>query len=105
MKWYAVVKLRHASGLTSAKTFKKVAEEMEFFEDNYATMMNSPTMPQAQKEKLEEVLKKSIKKLQKFRDSIKTWASSNDIKDKAPLLERRKAIETVCPCLLSGNLF
>lgn len=68
---------------------------MEFFEDNYATMMNSPTMPHAQKEKLEEVLKKSIKKLQKFRDSIKTWASSSDIKDKAPLLERRKAIETV----------
>ena len=33
--------------------------------------------------------------LQRLRDQIKTWAASNDIKDKRPLLENRKLIETV----------
>lgn len=49
----------------------------------------------AQKEKLEDQLKREIKKLQRLRDQIKTWATGNDIKDKAPLLEQRKLIETV----------
>ena len=35
------------------------------------------------------------RKLQRLRDQIKTWAASNDIKDKAPLLEHRRLIETV----------
>ena len=38
-------------------------------------------------------LKKEIKKLQRFRDQVKTWAGSNDIKDKSPLLEARRRIE------------
>ncbi|KAK4174416.1 Not1 N-terminal domain, CCR4-Not complex component-domain-containing protein [Triangularia setosa] len=49
---------------------------------------------QAQKEKLEDQLKREIKKLQRLRDQIKTWAASNDIKDKGPLLEQRRLIET-----------
>ncbi len=48
---------------------------------------------QAQKEKFEADLKKEIKRLQRFRDQIKTWLTSNDIKDKRPLLEARKMIE------------
>ena len=45
---------------------------------------------QAQKDKYESELKKEIKKLQRFRDSIKQWASSNDVKDKRQLLQYRK---------------
>ncbi|QSL65883.1 hypothetical protein MERGE_000163 [Pneumocystis wakefieldiae] len=51
------------------------------------------TTNQSQKDKLEADLKKEIKKLQRMRDHIKTWASSNDIKDKKPLQENRRLIE------------
>jgi CCR4-NOT transcription complex subunit 3 len=34
-----------------------------------------------------------IKKLQKLRDQVKAWASSGEVKNKAPLLEARKEIE------------
>jgi CCR4-NOT transcription complex subunit 3 len=50
---------------------------------------------QTQKEKLESDLKTQIKKLQRLRDQIKTWMTSNDIKDKQPLIDNRKLIETV----------
>lgn len=50
---------------------------------------------QTQKEKLESDLKTQIKKLQRLRDQIKTWMTSNDIKDKQPLVDHRKLIETV----------
>jgi CCR4-NOT transcription complex subunit 3 len=43
---------------------------------------------------LEGELKKEIKKLQRFRDQIKTWCASNEIKDKKNLMENRKLIET-----------
>jgi len=49
----------------------------------------------SQKDKLEDSLKKEIKKLQRSRDKIKGWASQNDIKDKKPLLDQRKLIESV----------
>ena len=48
-----------------------------------------------QKDKYESELKKEIKKLQRLREQIKTWQSSNDIKDKKPLQEARKNIEQV----------
>ncbi len=48
-----------------------------------------------QKDKYETELKKEIKKLQRLREQIKSWQSSNDIKDKKPLLESRKNIEQV----------
>ncbi|ORZ24168.1 Not1 N-terminal domain, CCR4-Not complex component-domain-containing protein [Absidia repens] len=47
-----------------------------------------------QKEKYEQDLKKEIKKLQRLRDQIKTWLSSNEIKDKRALLDNRKLIES-----------
>lgn len=50
---------------------------------------------QAQKEKMELDLKAQIKKLQRLRDQIKTWAASNDIKDKTALIDNRKLIESV----------
>ncbi len=40
-------------------------------------------------------MKKEIKKLQRFRDQIKTWQASNEIKDKKLLIENRRLIETV----------
>ena len=48
-----------------------------------------------QKEKLEGDLKKEIKKLQRYRDQIKSWISSSEIKDKKALIENRKLIEQV----------
>ena len=48
----------------------------------------------SQREKLEDSLKKEIKKLQRSRDKVKTWATSSDIKHKQPLVEQRKIIET-----------
>lgn len=76
------------------KCFKKVAEGIAEFEAIYEKIEQSNN--QAQKEKLEDNLKREIKKLQRQRDQIKTWATNNDIKDKAPLLEHRRLIETVC---------
>ncbi len=81
------------------KCFKKVDEGVQIFEGIYEKIHQ--TGNQSQKEKLEDALKKEIKKLQRSRDQIKTWAASNDIKDKKPLLEKRKLIETVCSSNLS----
>ncbi|KAK4211115.1 general negative regulator of transcription subunit 3 [Rhypophila decipiens] len=74
------------------KCFKKVNEGVAEFESIYDKIeqSNNPT----QKDKLEDNLKREIKKLQRLRDQIKTWAASNDIKDKGPLLEHRRLIET-----------
>ncbi|KAF9122704.1 proteinral negative regulator of transcription subunit 5 [Mortierella sp. 14UC] len=73
------------------KLLKKVAEGIETFEE---TLNKIETTANAnQKEKYESDLKKEIKKLQRQRDQIKTWISSNDIKDKRALTENRKLIE------------
>ncbi|KAI1331874.1 Not1 N-terminal domain, CCR4-Not complex component-domain-containing protein [Xylariaceae sp. FL0255] len=74
------------------KTFKKVSEGCAEFDAIYEKIEQSNNP--AQKEKLEDQLKREIKKLQRLRDQIKTWAASNDIKDKAPLLENRRIIES-----------
>ncbi|KAK5007825.1 CCR4-NOT core subunit [Elasticomyces elasticus] len=76
------------------KTFKRVAEGVATFESIYEKLQQSTNA--SQKDKLEDALKKEIKKLQRCRDQIKAWASMNDIKDKKPLLDQRKLIETVC---------
>ncbi|KAK4983432.1 general negative regulator of transcription subunit 5 [Elasticomyces elasticus] len=74
------------------KTFKRVAEGVTTFESIYEKLQQSTNA--SQKDKLEDALKKEIKKLQRCRDQIKAWASMNDIKDKKPLLDQRKLIET-----------
>lgn len=74
------------------RCFKRVAEGITAFEGIFDKIQQ--TSNQAQKEKLEDALKREIKKLQRQRDQIKTWAASNEIKDKKPLLEQRKLIET-----------
>jgi CCR4-NOT transcription complex subunit 3 len=75
------------------KCFKKVAEGVAIFEGIYEKIQQT-TNP-SQKEKLEDALKKEIKKLQRSRDQIKAWAQMSDVKDKKPLLDHRKWIETV----------
>ena len=75
------------------KTFKKVAEGIQAFDAIYEKINSSTNT--AQKDKLEDNLKREIKKLQRFRDQIKTWAAGNEVKDKGPLLEERKKIEKV----------
>ncbi|KAI9800688.1 MAG: hypothetical protein M1825_004010 [Sarcosagium campestre] len=74
------------------KCFKRVAEGIQAFEGIFEKIQQ--TSNASQKEKLEDALKREIKKLQRQRDQIKTWAASNEIKDKKPLLEQRKLIET-----------
>ncbi|KAK2836857.1 hypothetical protein FQN49_006652 [Arthroderma sp. PD_2] len=74
------------------KTFKKVGEGIQAFEGIYDKIRTSTNA--AQRDKLEDNLKREIKKLQRFRDQIKTWAAGNEVKDKSPLLEQRRAIET-----------
>ncbi|KAF9506591.1 hypothetical protein BS47DRAFT_1399369 [Hydnum rufescens UP504] len=74
------------------RTLKKVAEGVELFDSIYDKMQASTN--QTQKEKLEVDLKTQIKKLQRLRDQIKTWVSSNEIKDKSQLqMEKFKACE------------
>lgn len=75
------------------KCFKKVGEGVAAFEGIYDKIQQ--TGNPSQKEKLEDALKKEIKKLQRSRDQIKTWATMNEIKDKKPLQDQRKLIETV----------
>lgn len=75
------------------KCFKKVHEGIAEFESIYEKIEQCTNA--SQKEKLEDNLKREIKKLQRLRDQIKAWHANSDIKDKEPLLEHRKLIETV----------
>jgi CCR4-NOT transcription complex subunit 3 len=75
------------------KVFKKVHEGVAVFQSIYEKIQQ--TSNPSQKEKLEDALKKEIKKLQRHRDQIKTWTGQSEIKDKKPLLDMRKLIETV----------
>lgn len=84
------------------RALKKVTEGVELFDAIYDKMQASNNQPQ--KEKLETELKSQIKKLQRQRDTIKSWVSNNDVKDKAPLLEARRVIEQVSFDLSSMKL-
>ena len=71
---------------------KKVDEGVELFDEIWEKVYSAEQ--QNQKEKYEMDLKKEIKKLQRLRDQIKSWIGSSDVKDKEPLIEARKLIET-----------
>mmetsp|Transcript_1347 Transcript_1347/g.1969 ORF Transcript_1347/g.1969 Transcript_1347/m.1969 type:complete len:548 (+) Transcript_1347:82-1725(+) len=73
------------------RTLKKVDEGVEVFDEIWDKVYSAST--QAQKEKYELDLKKEIKKLQRLRDQIKTWAAGNEVKDKTKLFDARKLIE------------
>lgn len=74
--------------------YKRIAEGVVAFQGIHDKLISSTNA--SQKEKLEDALKKEIKKLQRSRDKVKGWISSNEIKDKKPLMDQRKLIETVC---------
>lgn len=73
------------------KTFKKIKEGLQEFDYIYNKFQSCESAPQ--REKLENDLKKEIKRLQKSRDLIKNWMSGNEVKDKKQLIEHRKLIE------------
>lgn len=74
------------------RTLKKVQEGVEIFDEIWEKVYSAQN--QNQKEKFESELKSQIKKLQRYRDDIKTWITNSDIKDKRPLTDARKLIET-----------
>lgn len=74
------------------REFKRTDEGIELFNSIHDKLLGSQNP--SQKDKQEDLLKKEIKKLQRSRDKIKSWAASSEIKDKKPLLEKRRAIET-----------
>eukprot|EP00595_Chromulina_sp_UTEXLB2642_P001925 CAMPEP_0196764318 /NCGR_PEP_ID=MMETSP1095-20130614/5879_1 /TAXON_ID=96789 ORGANISM="Chromulina nebulosa, Strain UTEXLB2642" /NCGR_SAMPLE_ID=MMETSP1095 /ASSEMBLY_ACC=CAM_ASM_000446 /LENGTH=570 /DNA_ID=CAMNT_0042119595 /DNA_START=41 /DNA_END=1750 /DNA_ORIENTATION=- len=74
------------------QVLKKIEEGVEEFDEIWEKVYAAEQ--QSLKEKYEADLKKEIKKLQRLRDQVKTWLGSSEIKDKAPLQEARKVIET-----------
>ncbi|KAK1068838.1 general negative regulator of transcription subunit 5 [Friedmanniomyces endolithicus] len=74
------------------KEFKTIALGIQAFDGVYEKL--SASQNASQREKLEDSLKKEIKKLQRSRDKVKTWATSSEIKNKTPLVDQRKLIET-----------
>jgi len=73
------------------RTLKKIQEGNANFDEIWERV-HSAKKPNF-KEKFEADLKKEIKRLQRYRDSVKTWASQDSIKQKQPLLDARKEIE------------
>lgn len=80
------------------RVLKKVQEGVDVFDSIWNKVYDTDNANQ--KEKFEADLKKEIKKLQRYRDQIKTWIQSSEIKDKKvsasyeqALMDARKLIE------------
>ncbi|XP_022860618.1 CCR4-NOT transcription complex subunit 3 isoform X5 [Olea europaea var. sylvestris] len=73
------------------RVLKKVQEGVDLFDSIWNKVYDTDNANQ--KEKFEADLKKEIKKLQRYRDQIKTWIQSSEIKDKKALMDARKVIE------------
>ncbi|KAG5403361.1 hypothetical protein IGI04_009480 [Brassica rapa subsp. trilocularis] len=80
------------------RVLKKVQEGVDVFDSIWNKVYDTDNVNQ--KEKFEADLKKEIKKLQRYRDQIKTWIQSCEIKDKKvsasyeqSLVDARKLIE------------
>ncbi|KAG7906218.1 hypothetical protein KL906_004671 [Ogataea polymorpha] len=73
------------------RVFKKIGEGLEIFNTLYERHENASNG--SQKEKLENDLKKEIKKLQRFREQVKNWQATNEVKDKERLNEYRRLVE------------
>jgi CCR4-NOT transcription complex subunit 3 len=89
------------------RTLKKVQEGVELFDEIWEKVYGAQN--QNQKEKFESELKSQIKKLQRYRDDIKTWITNSDIKVLGPALpQRRRAAaadaDAACTlCVLAGQ--
>lgn len=73
------------------RALKEVAKGVEMFDDIYKKVIEADT--QGKKEKAETELKTQIKKLQRTRDQIKGWISSEEIREKDALIQARRVIE------------
>ncbi|GBG29922.1 General negative regulator of transcription subunit 3 [Hondaea fermentalgiana] len=73
------------------RVLKKIVEGNELFDDIWDKVHTASQ--QNQKEKYEQDLKKEIKKLQRLREQVKTWATNAEIRNKDPLLEARRSVE------------
>ncbi|KAI6240167.1 Not1 domain, CCR4-Not complex component [Aphelenchoides fujianensis] len=73
------------------KCFKKIDEGVEIFEETMGKMGEANS--DNQRDKLQDDLKKEIKKLQRLREQVKGWQNSSEIKDKEKLNQYRKLIE------------
>ena len=73
------------------RTLKRIDEGLKDFDDLYDKVAGVDGA--AQKQRLEGDLKTEIKKLQKLRDQVKTWAAGPEIKNKQQLTEAREKIE------------
>ncbi|KAK8953007.1 hypothetical protein KSP40_PGU008988 [Platanthera guangdongensis] len=71
------------------RVLKKVQEGVDLFDGIWNKVYDTENANQ--KEKFEADLKKEIKKLQRYRDQIKTWIQSSEIKDKKDPREKAKA--------------
>lgn len=79
--------------------FKKIHEGLDLF--NYYFQRHESSNNDSQREKLEADLKKEIKKLQKFRDQIKTWQGNDSLEATiAPqkLQDHRRLVEEAMEC-------
>lgn len=72
------------------RTLKKIEEGLIEFDEMYDHVQAADGPA---KQRLEGELKSEIKKLQKLRDQVKTWASSAEIKNKQQLVDAREKIE------------
>ena len=72
-------------------TMKTIDEGLAEF-DGLKAQVSACDAPQL-KMKLEDELKRELKKLQKHRDAVKMWSSSGDVKDKSKLVEAKANIE------------
>jgi CCR4-NOT transcription complex subunit 3 len=88
--------------LTAAQETKRIHEGVGAFQGVHDKLVQSQNA--SQKEKLEDALKKEIKKLQRSRDKVKAWIGSNEVKDKRHLLDMRRLIETVRSLGVAGAL-
>ncbi|GMF00425.1 unnamed protein product [[Candida] boidinii] len=73
------------------RVFKRIGEGLDIFNTLYERHQASTNS--SQKDKLESDLKKEIKKLQRFREQVKTWQATNEVKDKEKLNENRRLVE------------
>lgn len=73
------------------RVLKKIVEGNELFDDIWDKVHSASQ--QNQKEKYEQDLKKEIKKLQRLREQVKTWAANAEIRNKDPLLDARRSVE------------
>lgn len=79
--------------------FKKIHEGLDLF--NYYFSRHEASNNDSQREKLEADLKKEIKKLQKFRDQIKSWQGNDSLEvaiTSQKLQEHRRLVEEAMEC-------